>query len=142
MGAEQEGRSVEKGGGVRLVRSTCTYICKYNHYANGPWFYINIICGLACVFPKDTGTQRAKERKGEEEKERGTHRGSDRMRLSLGGNNRLVFMSFVKFYLIFESFMKSLIFVFHASDLHNSPNTHTRTHTYIYTHTHSNDTCG
>lgn len=35
--------------------------------------------------------------------------------------NRLVFMSFVKFYLIFESFLlvKSLIFVFHACDLHN-----------------------
>lgn len=49
--------------------------------------------------------------------------------------NRLVFMSFVKFYLIFESFMKSLIFVFHASDLHNSNNTHTHTDKVKVTHT-------
>lgn len=65
---------------MRLVRSTCTYICKYNHYANGPWFYINIICGLACVFSKDTGTQRERERnreregaEGEGDKEAHTH---------------------------------------------------------------------
>lgn len=69
MGAERVARGVSRrGGGVRLVRSTCTYICKYNHYANGPWFYINIICGLACVFPKDTGTHR------ETERERGRER--------------------------------------------------------------------
>lgn len=49
-------------------------------------------------------------------------------------------MSFVKFYLIFDSFfflVESLIFVFHACDLHNlRKNTHTKSHTNTHKHSH------
>jgi len=50
-------------------------------------------------------------------------------------------MSFVKFYLIFESFflVKSLIFVFHACDLHNL---HRNTHKDERTHTIMTSICG
>lgn len=98
----------------RLVRSTCTYICKYNHYANGGRvlykYYMRFgLVFFFLIFAKDTGTHMR-------ERDRLTHREieTDSACSQWVGKNRLVFMSFVKFYLIFESFMKSLIFVFHA----------------------------